>query len=367
MIKDQHISGAPSGRFGGAAKLGSSPVFYLVYLLFYFAPWLFAPVTVFDVVAAVVAIGLFLPVYFWAYQKGTPRYIAAAFFMEALAFATVSFNGMQGTFHIYAAVQAGFQRPVRTAIALLMVLTAIHVLLGILFERSWYETGFVLVFGLIIGFSMVATAEEWSQQRHKERGLLLDKQLATIEERERIARDLHDLLGQTLTMVALKAEVASKLIDVDPARARQEIEETRDEARSALQTIRQTVMDMVFTTVPIEVRHAETSLSAADIELTVQGAVPDLDDEQNKAVGLVLREAVTNIIRHSGATKAEIVFERVDASYKIAVRDNGTVGELALGSGLTGAQNRLAAIGGVVSFDTSSGMALEMKFPSTSK
>jgi len=343
--------------------LASYPAFFLVYLLFYFVPWLFHAPEIKDIIAFIVALAIFIPIHFFAFSKSTPRFIGAIILTQIIGFIIAPLHGMHGVFHIYASAQAGFQRPGKRAAILLVVLALSFVILSLFVRANWFEVALVLFIGAVTGISCMASAEEIELRKYLERTSVLDKQSATLAERERIAADLHDLLGQTLTMVALKAEVADKFMDKDSERARREIREIRNEARAALADVRQAVSGMNTTTIEAEVNRAEQVLGAAGIEFSILGTLPKVSKHQDKVLGLAIREAVTNIVRHSKAKNAELSFVQSKDGLDISIRDNGIGGSYTLGAGLTGLKRRIENLGGSVDIDISKGAHIKLSTP----
>ena len=350
------------------------PFFYLVYLVFYFTDWFFVRPSIIDIGAAIVAIGIFLPIYFRSYANAASVFLLYALAIEGIGLAVGPFNGMEGTFHIYAASIAGFQSNVRRAIAAIVGLSIIYALFAhFILDAHIARTGFVIVMSFIVGVGCIASAQSLYARDTHERSLILDRQLAAVEERERIARDLHDILGHTLTMVAVKADLADKLLDKDPAKARAEIADIRQTARDALSNVRDTVDGMTVITITEEVERARTSLAAMNIGFDVSGSVPDLPIRANKAVGLAIREAVTNIVRHSDATSVQLSFDQSSDMFSFTIVDNGKgakpdkgTGEtFEPGTGLQGLKRRISALGGKALIDMSAGTRLDVSVPLT--
>ncbi len=344
------------------------PEFQLVYLPFYFIPWFFATPTAMDVGAALLAVLLFCPLFFRAFGQITPIYLLHALAIEGIALAVGPFSGMEGTYHIYAVSIAAFQQDIRRAIASVVVLSLVYAFFAhFVLEASLARTGFILFMSGIVAATCIAAAQSWIVQDARERSLVLDRQLAAVEERERIARDLHDILGHTLTMVAVKADLAEKLLETDPARARQEISDIRLSARDALNDVRDTVKGMTVVNVAEEIARARDSLTAIDIDFHVSGDVPDLPHRMNKAVGLAIREAVTNIIRHSEATQAQIQFGPATEAFRFSITDNGKGTQhnevFEPGTGMQSLTRRVEALGGTTEIDTGVGTRLEICLP----
>jgi two-component system sensor histidine kinase DesK len=339
--------------------------FNLVYLAFFFTGWIWDSPSRNDVIAAVIAVAVFLPVYFDAYGGSKPRYVVNAAIMEVIAWAMAPFAGIHGVFHVYACVQCAFQRPRRRALWLIGAFTLAHVAFGLTFLDPWYAMGFDIMFGLVIGIACIAAADGIEREQRLRRSRVLERQRATLAERERIAHDLHDLLGQTLTTVALKAEVAGRFIERDPERAKQEFDDVAQAARTALSEIRSAVYDMTATSVENEIELARQALTAAGVELDVSSDLPPLAPPVGKALGLTIREATTNIVRHSGADAASIKIGRDGSALSLTVADNGHGGgdKPGEGSGLQGLKKRVAALGGETAIERDGGMRIRVSLP----
>ncbi|MEO1319626.1 MAG: sensor histidine kinase [Pseudomonadota bacterium] len=349
---------ASSGRKGWLA-------FNLIYLAIFFTGWIWQPPGRDDIIAAAIAIAVFLPLYFHAYEGSTPRFVLNAAAMEGIAWAMSPFAGIHGVFHVYACVQCAFQRPKRRALLLILAFSLAYAAFGILFIKPWFVVGFDLMFGAIIGAACTGAADGIERERMLRRSRVLERQRATLAERERIAHDLHDLLGQTLTTVALKAEVAAKLIDRDPARAKAEFEDVAGTARKALGEIRAAVYDMTATSVENEIALARQALDAAGVTLDVTSDLPPLAPPVGKALGLTIREATTNIVRHSGADAARIEIGQDGGELSLTVADNGHGGSdgPSEGSGLAGLRKRVAALGGQTNIEREGGMRIRISLP----
>lgn len=167
--------------------------------------------------------------------------------------------------------------------------------------------------------------------------------LAVVAERERISRDLHDILGHSLTAIAIKSELARRLVEVDPARASAQIAEVEEIARQALGDVRATASAIREVRAATELAGARSVLEAAGITAHLPSAVPALDDEVSELFGYVIREAVTNVVRHSEARQCTITI----TEHQVTVTDDGT-GRVTRrdGTGLAGLTWRMAAAGG---------------------
>lgn len=169
------------------------------------------------------------------------------------------------------------------------------------------------------------------------------EQYAVLFERERFARDLHDILGHSLTVITVKSELAGRLVDRDPERARAEIADVERLARQALADVRATVGNYRHVSLAAEIASARSALLAAGIEPDLPTAVDDVPERVSETFGYVVREGITNVVRHSGAVRCTV---RVRAD-SIEVLDDGRGGAVGHdGHGLEGLRARIEALGG---------------------
>ncbi|WP_329248001.1 sensor histidine kinase [Actinoallomurus sp. NBC_01490] len=176
--------------------------------------------------------------------------------------------------------------------------------------------------------------------------------LAANEERLRIARDLHDLLGHTLSLIVLKSEVATRLAERDLDRSVAEIHDIETVARQALADVREAISGYRQRNLTDELENARSVLAADDVELTIKAAGTPLPDPVDGLFGWAVREGVTNIVRHAHAHTATISVRRQDATAVLEIVDDGAgeaaTGETPAGNGLRGLSERVTASGGTV-------------------
>jgi two-component system sensor histidine kinase DesK len=180
--------------------------------------------------------------------------------------------------------------------------------------------------------------------------------MAVTNERERMARDLHDILGHSLTTITVKAGVARRVLEssADIPRAVEEIHEVEALTRSALSDVRATVSEYREVSLSTELVGARAALRAADIDAELPHAVDNVRPEFQRTFGYVLREAVTNVLRHSGASRVKV---RLGRNW-IEIEDDGKATEVKAGNGLQGLTERLSAIGGTLRTSVRSGGGL---------
>jgi two-component system sensor histidine kinase DesK len=150
-------------------------------------------------------------------------------------------------------------------------------------------------------------------------------ELATARERLRLADDLHDILGHALEVVAFKSELASRLQDVDPARVRVEMEEVQRVARESLSEVRVLVHDARTTDLVTELAGARAVLDSAGVVLVVRGDAASVGPTARNVLGRVLREAMTNVLRHAEPSHCTIEIDVADGRARLKVVNDGAL------------------------------------------
>lgn len=171
--------------------------------------------------------------------------------------------------------------------------------------------------------------------------------LATSEERTSIARDVHDLLGHTLTAVKLKAELAERLVDHDPERARHELAQIVHLTGEAIAGVRSTVTGIRSVALAEQLEASTVALETAGLRVEVDGDASALSPAQSLPAGWILRESTTNILRHARATTVRISL----APGVVAIEDDGRGIDAPAGNGLRGMAERAAAAGAALAVD----------------
>lgn len=187
------------------------------------------------------------------------------------------------------------------------------------------------------------------------------------EERQRIARDLHDTLGQKLSMIGLKSDLASRLVTKNPGQAIQEIRDIRHTASIALKEVRELVSHMRAVKLNEELIRVEQILKAAQIEYEIIGDSESLNIPvlAENVLSMCLKEAITNVVKHSGAKNCKIKIERNNNEVILTVLDNGKglKEKLNVGNGLKGMQERLEFINGSLTVESIKGVMLIIRVP----
>lgn len=309
------------------------------------------------------ATALFLVLYFRSYWARGRELVLVAIATAALGVVFWPHTFGAGALFIYAAGSFGSLDKTRhasigvAAIALLVLLQGWLAHIGI-FQVAWPFVFSIIVGAINIHFSQVGRANARLRLAHDE-----IEHLAKVAERERIARDLHDLLGHTLSLVILKSELATKLADRDPDRAASEIRDVERIAREALAQVRAAVSGYRAGGFENEVMHARNALATAGVALETEVSKIPLPPAHEAVLALALREAITNIVRHAGARRCRLVLHTTSASCRMTISDDGRGGHAPFGSGLTGMSERVSVLGGTLARDGRSGTTLVVTLP----
>jgi two-component system, NarL family, sensor histidine kinase DesK len=343
-------------------ELGYTPYLWLVYIV----PFVLEPfvkgrsalergVTVLGLVA-------FLVLYFTAYWVRGPRLLLVVAAHTGLGMAFASRNHGALALFIYAAAQASFLGRPRAAFGAMAAVVA-----ALWF--SWWAFGLSLsfpvvatVFCFIVGGANVHFVEIHRKNARLHRAHEEVARMAKIAERERIARDLHDLLGHTLSVIVLKSELASKVAAADPARALEEIRDVERISRQALQEVR-TAVTGYRSSVDAEVRRAAEALKSAGVAFEASVEPVPLAAAQEGVLALAIREGVTNVLRHSGAHSCRVRLAPRDGHAHLEIEDDGRGGHAPEGVGLASMRERILALGGTLERRGEGGTSLLIDLP----
>ncbi|GAB3042781.1 sensor histidine kinase [Stenotrophomonas tumulicola] len=293
------------------------------------------------------------PLFLWLYSRTllssrhhAPRY---AMGMVAMSLVLVPWYPSGISYFIFGCVMLRVCRNGRTWVYVvqLLALNAVFVTTTHLSGWPWQTLVWIPFMSLVIG--LVVNVETLNKERDAQLQLSQEevRRLAATAERERIGRDLHDLLGHTLSLITLKLELSRKLYDRGDARARLEIGEAEEVARQALAQVRSAVTGIRASDLAAELASARLLLECQQVHLEYLPP-PAMPVDVERALALVLREAVTNIARHARATTAQVRFERDGNELAMQVRDDGRGGVHTEGNGLIGMRERIDALRGTL-------------------
>jgi two-component system sensor histidine kinase DesK len=357
------------GRFaptGGLRKNWTS-LLWLVYLL-----WL--PVEPFLEHAAWpiwtitgLSAAVFLPLYLYVlYRAEDPRItLAIIVVMFALGTAVMPINVGASAYFVYGASAIGCAFTRRNAYRFLAgYCVAIPLISAVLLHDVIWGWSMAFVFSSIIGLTCIAQAEE----RRTNARLTLAREeverLAKVAERERIARDLHDVLGHTLSLIVLKSELASKLTSRDAEAAAAEIRDVEKIAREALGELREAVTGYRSAGIAAELDRAKNVLETAGVTVDAQAGEFRLPPTHEGVLALAIRESVTNVVRHAHANAVRMRLGEHDGFARYEIVDDGRGSSVLLeGNGLAGMRERIEALGGTMERDGRAGTRLVLMLP----
>ena len=349
-------------------RLAIQSYIYLVWLIFLVTQPIFDPnANWVDWALIPLMLALFLPIYFWGCTGSRRRRLLSIAGMSLLGLIFVPFNSGAGSFFIYASAAAAFALPPRRAFGIILAVLLLVPISGWLTAIPWPYTLLyiapVSLMVLLVGSVNIFEAQKDRANSQLRRANEEIENLAKIAERERIARDLHDLLGHTLSTITLKAELASRLVERDPARAASEMRQVEGISRQALSEVRDAVRGYRSRGIHAELEGIGTALEAAGIRFERRLEELELSPVQEGVIVLALREAVTNVIRHSSAGSCSVTLTATGTDVLLTVEDDG-VGSSGLegsglegsgtdgsgheGSGLQGMRERAESLGGSV-------------------
>ncbi|HEX8777107.1 MAG TPA: sensor histidine kinase [Rhodanobacter sp.] len=289
-------------------------------------------------------------------------YVGALGVLTALS---IPWNPAAWTYAVFACAMVPYQGAWLSSAIKIAIIQALLVLEGIFLGWPWYT--YLIMVGVCTstGVGALAGRISWDKNTRLRISHEQIRQLAATAERERIGRDLHDLLGHTLSLITLKLELSRKLFDRDPAAARRELTEAEDVARHALAEVRTAVTGIRAAGLAAEMASAALLLRASGVQFDSQQQVADLPEAIECGLALVLREAATNIARHAHATRARASIARIGGEVRLFIEDNGRGGVHTQGNGLRGMHERVQALGGSLRLDSppGGGTRLEIDVP----
>lgn len=347
---------------------GKGPYLWPFLLCFMLVKYLYVRPGSGELALLIASLSLFLPMYFASFWGERQRALLFAALTCVMGVLWAPYNPGASVFFIFASSMCARIEPTRLAFGTVLAVLTIGLATGLALHFNRFE--FLIPTVLVGGAVGVSGIMDATVRRANLR--LLRKQeevehLATIAERERISRDLHDLLGHTLSLITLKAELAGKLFGRDALACQQEIKDIENSARHALSEVRAAVTGYRQTGFAHELSGARACLAAANVEMSSNVADVTLPPGLETVLALALREAVTNIVRHAGATRCSVQLALRPGLLVLRIEDNGgalaTGTALRPGNGLTGMTERVRALGGDLSLSVDRGVVLELSMP----
>jgi two-component system, NarL family, sensor histidine kinase DesK len=358
---------------------GLSPYFwaFLSILPFYF---IFQSSSTFEIVIGILLTILFFITYRIAFiSTGWSVYLWTSILFSISFISTYLFNYIYFAFYIaYLIGNIKKRIPFITLYIIHIVSTVASINLNIVLKEELFLNQLPFVIMLCISIILLP----FSIYNRNERGELQEKledankrisELVKLEERQRISRDLHDTLGQKLSLIGLKSDLARKLIYKDPEQAKNELKDVQQTARTALNEVRKMVSQMRGIRVKEEMVRVKQILKAAQIHIVIEkeSTLTDVPLLTENILSMCLKEAVNNVVRHSSASTCYISIDQSRKGIEIIIRDDGignlTKNNLVKGNGLTGMKERLEFVNGSLDIFSKEGTTLLIKVPNVVK
>lgn len=357
---------------------GLAPYIWLIFLsFFYFQPILDPNTTRADWMITIAATLVFLVLYFGIFWVKRPWNYLMLVAMVAMGLGFSHSNQGASVFIIYASMFLGWTfKNARDSLISVGVLVIVLLIDAFAFHAPLGFWGTSTIVAVGVGLSNTFFAERnraLSKLRMAHEEI---EHLAKVAERERIARDLHDVLGHTLSLIIVKSTLAGKLLDksgtqgaaaFDPERARSEVADIEKVSREAMAEIRSTLRGYSTYKLCEEFQRAKSTLNSAGVSVESEAAEVNLSAAQESVVALIMREAVTNVVRHAHARSCRLILGTNDGNCVLEVQDDGNGafprGFLVEGNGLRGMRERIEALGGTFRCDSSAGTKLRFEFP----
>jgi two-component system sensor histidine kinase DesK len=343
---------------------GWAPFIWLAYLSFFFiqpildhAGWKMWSLTA-------LATAIFMVLYFGLFWLQKPRSLLHIAGMVILGLVFAPINGGASTFFVFAAAFVPFcVQTERAGVALIAGIVALAGIETQVFHlNGWF---FFYAGGLA---AAVGGSNIYFAQRNRALAKLRMandeiEHLATVAERERIARDLHDVLGHTLSVIILKSELAGKLMDRDPQRAGNEIREVEQISRQALSEVRDAIRGYRSQGLPAELAKAKATLETAGVSVKCEAAKLSLPAMHESVLSMAVREAVTNVVRHAQARNCSMRLGQSNGSCRLEIEDDGRGGAQSEGNGLRGMRERVEMLGGTLTRESQAGTRITINLP----
>jgi two-component system sensor histidine kinase DesK len=311
------------------------------------------------------ATAVFLVLYFgmfWVSRRQALLHLVAILLMGA---GSAKYNGGASTFFIFAAACGPFVVDSEIdGVKVLMVIEATAFLTWWGLHLNVWFLLFANGLAFVVGVSNIHFAQRNRSNKKLLRAQEEIEHLAKVAERERIARDLHDVLGHTLSVITLKSELAGKMIQRDPQRAGVEIAEVERISRQALSEVRDAIRGYRAQGLVAELAQAKCTLETAGLVVQCDAATTvKLPAVQESVLSLAVREAVTNVLRHAQARSCRMRLEQQNGCCRLEIQDDGRGSANGEGNGLRGMRERVEMLGGTLHRGTDAGTTLTISLP----
>lgn len=307
-------------------------------------------------------------IFFKVYWHKRQAMLGYLFILLALAIITSFYSLSCLVFFAYTAAACTAYSKKYPSLILLFLVVLVYVICAYVNNHSLSVLLVGLFFTGINGVNFMCQLNKYRHERIIKQTRIETISLAKVDERERIARDLHDLLGNSLTSITLKAELIERLLLNDPSQADLHLKDIKKISRDALSEMRGLVSEYRSNSLENELSSAKQILKGRDIESSFNIQNYDISAEIEAALAMVVRESITNIVRHSKATQCRIVLsysgnkrDKEFSNLKLEIIDNGSTTEpIIFGNGIQGMRERVNRIKGDFDMDVTSGCVVKV-------
>ncbi|MBS4194245.1 sensor histidine kinase [Lederbergia citri] len=357
---------------------GINPYIWSIFTIlpFYF---IFQSSSTIEIIVGIVLTIVFFIIYRLAFiSKRWPVYLWTSILIAISITMTIIFQFVYFAFYI-----AYYNGNIKNRIAFLtlyiihLVCTTFSINYGFVLKNELFikQLPFIIIIWISVILLPFNLFNRKKQEKLEQQLEYANKRIADLvkqEERQRIARDLHDTLGQKLSLIGLKSDLARKLVYKNPEEARNELMDVQQTARTALNEVRNMVSQMRGIRLKEELVRVKQILKAAEIDLIIEGntKLNNVSLFLENILSMCMKEAVTNVVKHSKATLCKISIDQTNNDICIKIEDNG-VGiedrDYAKGNGLLGMRERLEFVNGNLEINSNNGTLLAMTVPSVIK
>ncbi len=341
------------------------PYLLLSYLVLFFIPVLIGQSAPWHLSVMVISTLVFLGLYFHAYHATGNGIIWHMSGMCVLAFVLALSIPTSSVFIVYACAFCMALPKLKHQYAALGGILAATAVVSLILKPDVYFYLPALFFGAIVGLLNI----NQKQLNAKAKALKLSqdevKKLATVTERERIARDLHDAIGHQLSAIALKAELAETLCDHDTEKAKSIMQQVHTMSRTTLKEVREVVSNYHAANFEETLVHIKALLQLQEIEVVCEVASTDFSHAQEQTLCFILKEAVTNIVKHASATEVSLKLEIIKDHFVLSIKDNGSgfSAKGLQGNGLASIQKRAELLDGSLQINQNAGSEILVRIP----
>jgi two-component system sensor histidine kinase DesK len=343
---------------------GWAPYIWLAYLSFFLIQPVLDHAGWKEWALTALATSAFLCLYFGLFWLRRPRALLHIAGMVLLGLVFAPINSGASTFFVFAAAFVPFcVQTERAAVALMAGIVVLAAIEKQIFQLPGWFLFYAGGLSLVVGGSNIYFAQRNRALAKLRMANEEIEHLAKVAERERIARDLHDVLGHTLSVIILKSELAGKLMDRDPQRAGNEIREVEQISRQALSEVRDAIRGYRSQGLPAELAQAKSTLETAGVAVECEAARIELPALHETVLSMAVREAVTNVVRHAQARTCRLRLEQQNGSCRLEIADDGRGSLQNEGNGLRGMRERVEMLGGTLKRDSEAGTRLTIMLP----